>query len=122
MTTNYKLGKQGEKLAQEYLSKSNFSILNKNWRSGRYGEIDIVAFDNSKKELVFIEVKSRTTSTGDAKELVTKNKQKQLYMLANSYLAQNYKENLACRFDVIAIKINEREKEIEHIKNAFYLK
>lgn len=122
MTTNHKLGREGEKLAQEYLSKSNFSILNKNWHSGRYGEIDIVAFDNSKKELVFIEVKSRTTSTGDAKELVTKNKQKQLYMLANSYLAQNYKENLACRFDVIAIKINEHEKEIEHIKNAFYLK
>ena len=121
MTADHKLGKQGEKIACDYLEKINFSILNKNWRSGRYGEIDIVACDNSTKDLVFIEVKSRSTSTDEAKELVTKNKQNQLYKLAKSYLYLHNKENLSCRFDVIAIKINNKGKAIEHIKDAFYL-
>ncbi len=120
MTSDHKLGKEGEKLAFDYLQKNNFSILNKNWRSGRYGEIDIIANDTNTKELVFIEVKSRSTSTNDAKELVTKNKQKQLYRLAKSYLYLTSRENCSCRFDVIAVKINKKGKVIEHIRNAFY--
>ena len=121
MTTDHKLGKAGEKLACEYLKKFDFSILNQNWRSGRFGEIDIIAHDNDSKELVFIEVKTRVTNTEDAKELVTKKKQKQLYKLANSYLYLHKREKQSCRFDVIAIKINEKGKALEHIKNAFYI-
>lgn len=122
MTADHKLGKLGEKIAFEYLQNTNFSIIDQNWRSGKYGEIDIVAHDKSTKELVFIEVKSRATSTDDAKELVTRKKQQQLYKLAKSYLYLKGYENASCRFDVIALKINERGKAIEHIKNAFYLK
>lgn len=121
MTISHHLGKAGEKIAYEYLKKNNFSVVTQNWRSGKYGEIDIVAKDNGTKELVFIEVKSRATSLNDAKELVTKKKQMQLYKLAKSYLHLFNAENSACRFDVIAIKISERGKAIEHIKNAFYL-
>ncbi len=120
MTSDHKLGREGERLASHYLTKNNFSILNKNWRSGRYGEIDIVANDLKTKELVFIEVKSRSTSTDDAKELVTKNKQKQLYKLAKSYLYTENKGKHACRFDVIAIRISKEGNKLEHIKNAFY--
>lgn len=119
MITNHKLGKLSEKIACEYLEKINFSILNKNWRSGKYGEIDVIAMDNNTKELVFIEVKSRATSLDDAKELITPKKQEQLYKLAKSYLYFRKKENLPCRFDVIAIKINEKGRQIEHIRNAF---
>ena len=120
MTSDHKLGREGEKLASDYLQKNNFLILNKNWRSGRYGEIDIIADDKSTNELVFIEVKSRSTSTDDAKELVTKNKQRQLYKLAKSYLYLNARENCTCRFDVIAVRISEKGNKLEHIKNAFY--
>lgn len=119
MTSDHKLGREGERLASDYLTKNNFSILNKNWRSGRYGEIDIVANDLKTKELVFIEVKSRSTSTDDAKELVTRNKQKQLYKLAKSYLYTENKEKYTCRFDVIAIRISKEGNRLEHIKNAF---
>ena len=121
MIADHKLGKEGEKIAFDYLQKSKFSILKQNWRSGKYGEIDVIARDNSTKELVFIEVKSRATSTNDAKELVTKKKQQQLYKLAKSYLYLHGNENMVCRFDVVAIKINEKGKAIEHLRNAFYL-
>lgn len=121
MTTDHKLGKLGETIASDYLTKNNFSIIEQNWRSGKYGEIDIIANDNNTQDLVFIEVKARSTNTNDAKELVTRKKQQKLYKLAESYLYLNSKENSSCRFDVIAIKINEEGKALEHIKNAFYL-
>ena len=121
MTADHKLGKEGEKIACEYLKKINFSILKQNWRSGKYGEIDIVAVDNSTKELVFVEVKSRATSLEDAKELITKKKQQQLYKLAKSYLYLHGNEDQACRFDVIAIRINKDRRQLEHIRNAFYV-
>ena len=121
MTSDHKLGKEGERLASNYLQKNNFSILNKNWRSGRYGEIDIIANDKNTSELVFIEVKSRSTSTNDAKELVTKHKQRQLYKLAKSYLHLTSKNDCSCRFDVIAVRINKKGIKLEHIRNAFYL-
>ena len=121
MTADHKLGKLGEKVACDYLKKNNFSIFKQNWRSGKYGEIDIIAKDNATKELVFIEVKSRATNTSDAKELVTKRKQEKLYKLANSYLYLFNLENRSCRFDVIAIKMNEKGIALEHIKNAFYI-
>lgn len=121
MTANHILGRQGEKLACDYLQKINYHILDKNWRFKRYGEIDIIAVDRSTKELVFIEIKSRETSINDAKELVTIKKQHQIYKLAKSYLFLKKKEDCTCRFDVIAIKINKEGKQLEHMKNAFYL-
>lgn len=121
MTANHKLGKLGEKLAFDYLKKNNFLILDKNWHSGKYGEIDVVAQDSLTKEIVFVEVKTRDTSTEDAKELLTSKKQQQIYKLAQSYLFLKKLEDYACRFDVIAIKINEKGREIEHTKDAFYI-
>ena len=121
MTSDHKLGKEGERLASDYLQKNKFLILNQNWRSGKYGEIDIIANDKNTSELVFIEVKSRSTSTNDAKELVTKNKQRQLYKLAKSYLYLHSKANCSCRFDVIAVKISKEGNKLEHIRNAFYI-
>ncbi len=121
MTTNtrHKLGKESENIACDFLKQKNFSILNQNWHSGKYGEIDIIAKDDKTNDLVFIEVKSRNTSINDAKELVTKKKQQQLNKLAKSYLFLKGLEDCACRFDVIAIKINEKGKALEHIRNAF---
>ena len=119
MTSTRDLGKQSEQIACEYLEKINFSIIEKNWRSGKYGEIDLVTIDNKTGELVFVEVKSRTTTLEEAKELVTKNKQEQLYNLAKSYIYLHKKENKACRFDIIAIRMNKDKSKLEHIKNAF---
>lgn len=118
---SHNLGKESEKIAFSYLKKNKFKILNQNWRSGRFGEIDLIAEDINTKEIVFVEVKSRKTSISHAKELVTDKKQAKLYKLAKSYLYLNKKLGLPCRFDVIAIKINDKEVELEHIRNAFHL-
>ena len=119
LNTKHKLGKESENIACNFLKQRDFSILNQNWHSGKYGEIDIIAKDNKTNDLVFVEVKSRKTSINDAKELITKKKQQQLYKLAKSYLFLKGFEDCPCRFDVIAIKINEKGKALEHIRDAF---
>jgi len=39
---NRQLGETGEQIAVDYLIKNGFTILNRNFRSGRFGEIDII--------------------------------------------------------------------------------
>jgi len=112
-------GKKSEEIALSYLEKNGFSIIDQNWHSGRYGEIDIITKDLKTKEIVFIEVKSRYSSLEEAKELVTKNKQKQIFKLANIYIHLNKLEEKPCRFDVIAIKMSRDKVLLEHIRNAF---
>ena len=58
--TNKELGALGEELAANYLIKSGYRLLHRNWRLKGGCEIDIVAFkDNA---LHFVEVKTRTTT------------------------------------------------------------
>ncbi|MFF4965537.1 YraN family protein [Streptomyces sp. NPDC001037] len=51
------LGRYGEDLAARRLTEAGMTILRRNWRCGRSGEIDIVARDGS--TLVVCEVKTR---------------------------------------------------------------
>jgi putative endonuclease len=51
------LGRYGEDLAARRLTETGMTILRRNWRCGRSGEIDIVARDGS--TLVVCEVKTR---------------------------------------------------------------
>ena len=55
-----KLGSWGEQKAREYLESKGFVILEINYRC-KLGEADIIAMDGD--SLVFIEVKTRTSTT-----------------------------------------------------------
>lgn len=112
-------GRKSEKIAFSFLENMDFQIIDKNWHSSRYGEIDAITYDNKTNEIVFVEVKSRSTNLLEAKELITRKKQAQLVKLANIYLTLNKLEDKACRFDVIAIKTDKQGGVLEHIKNAF---
>jgi len=59
MLSKQALGRQGEDLALNYLKKSGFRILDRNFRT-RWGEIDIIA--KKEKEYYFVEVKTRSDS------------------------------------------------------------
>ena len=56
------IGDFGEKKAAQYLRLRGYRILERNWRSGKY-EIDIIAA--TVKDLVFVEVKTRTYRQND---------------------------------------------------------
>ncbi|MGY1497246.1 YraN family protein [Streptomyces sp. QTS52] len=51
------LGRYGEELAARRLTEAGMTVLDRNWRAGRTGEIDIVARDGD--ALVVCEVKTR---------------------------------------------------------------
>ncbi|CAL9572861.1 YraN family protein [Streptomyces sp. enrichment culture] len=57
MNARSALGKYGETLAARRLTEAGLAVLERNWRGGRTGEIDIVARDGD--VLVVCEVKTR---------------------------------------------------------------
>ncbi|PJA97767.1 MAG: YraN family protein [Ignavibacteriales bacterium CG_4_9_14_3_um_filter_30_11] len=120
MTDKKKIGNKGEELAAELLTKKNYKIIDKNYRFGK-GEIDIICEDTESKNLVFVEVKSRTNlNFGDPIFALTKRKMAQLRKIADSYLYEKKLDDIDCRFDVITILYKLKEKpEIKHYKNAF---
>lgn len=111
------LGKQGEELVVQFLQTLGYQIIEVNWQTHKF-EIDIIVKD--KNELVFVEVKTRKTDFfGNPEEAVTLSKQQHLIEGADFYINQN-EIDLECRFDVVAVVLNESKKEINHIKSAFY--
>ena len=99
MSEHFDLGLKGEELARNYLKENNYQIRATNWRFGK-NEIDIIAIDQ--KEIVIVEVKTRSTRFyGDPEVFVTKTKQRFLVKAAHAYIIQK-NINLDCRFDIIA--------------------
>ncbi|PIP38830.1 MAG: YraN family protein [Desulfobacterales bacterium CG23_combo_of_CG06-09_8_20_14_all_51_8] len=115
-----KFGKFGEDLAARFLKKQGYEIICKNFHCC-FGEIDIIAKD--KDTVVFVEVKSRRTSTfGHPKFAVTKAKQEKISKVALHYLKINDQSNSRARFDVVTVnEVAATKTDIEIIKNAFEL-
>ena len=55
------MGRAGEELAAKYLRKNGHKILYRNFRASHGGEVDIVCRDRQHNELVFVEVKTRSS-------------------------------------------------------------
>lgn len=114
-----KLGRFGEKEAAKYLRKKGYHITAMNY-SCRMGEIDIIA--ENAEFIAFVEVKLRkNASFAEAREFVTRSKQKKIIMTAQLWLSSHecFKQP---RFDVIEIYAPDGERgalTINHIKNAF---
>ncbi len=110
------LGKEGEDRAVAFLKKKGYRILEKNYRTV-FGEIDIIAKDGD--VIVFIEVKTRADDAfGYPFEAVTWRKREKIRKVSLSFLKKLKKEPPA-RFDVLSIRLEDGEKKIEHIKDAF---
>ena len=97
------LGNLGEDIACKFILNKGYEIVERNFYC-RQGEIDIIAKD--KNEIVFIEVKSRSSiQYGCPSEAVNKQKIRHLYRTAKYYLYKNKYLNNYIRFDVIEILI-----------------
>ncbi len=117
--TRRPIGVKGEEEAARFLTRSGYAILDKNVRT-RAGEIDLVAKEG--KTLVFVEVKTRRDLEGDPPQAgVHTRKQNRLAKLAHGYLKLKRIRQTPCRFDVVAVIINDEGgvKAIRHIPNAF---
>lgn len=110
----------GETEAAKMLEKKGFKIVERNWRMGHL-EVDLIA--ESKKEIVFAEVKARTSTFGNKmpEEYVDYNKKRRMTAAANAYIKYRKSEKLP-RFDIIGLLVNPETKEITyrcHLESAF---
>ncbi len=111
------LGEWGEKLAVKYLKLKRYQIVERNYYC-RLGEIDIIA--EKSNYLVFIEVKTRRSSSfGLPQAAVNYRKKEKIKSVASYYLACHKNKNLQVRFDVISIMVKNKKPQIEHFQGAF---
>jgi putative endonuclease len=118
MSKHNETGINGENIAANFLLKSDYIILHRNWRHGKK-EIDVIAQKGDL--LVFIEIKTRTSfDFGFPEEAVTLKKQSYLKAAAEVFL-ENNPQFLKSRFDIVSVLLDRGAvKEIVHFEDAFY--
>lgn len=117
MNNNIKIGTDGEQAACEHLEAKGYQVLERNYRY-RKAEIDlIVKHDNW---LVFVEVKTRSSSFfGFPEEFVDRKKQFMIFEAAENYIYEkDWNGNV--RYDIVSVLITRGKMEVYHIEDAFY--
>lgn len=117
-------GYRGEQYAATFLERKGYVILERNYRFMR-SEVDLVAFLPTEEydrggDLVFVEVKWRRRSgSGSPEAAVNAAKRRNLTEAAEAYLHERKMEGTPCRFDVIALRGEPPNLDIQHYENAF---
>lgn len=115
MAEHNTLGTAGEKAAALYLAQQGYTLHERNWHDGHY-EIDIIAEWHG--TLVFVEVKTRATSTyGQPYEAVDADKEARLLRAAWHY-RQKMQHHGPWRFDIISLVGMGEPFELTHITHA----
>lgn len=112
------IGQRGEELAARHLIGLGYTILARNWRSGRQ-ELDIIARDGD--QVVFIEVKTRSSRRyGYPVEFISATKQDHMVKAATQWLmAQGWEGEF--RFDLIGIlEFPDNPATVTHVRDAFF--
>jgi putative endonuclease len=112
------LGRRGERIAENFLTGTGMVIVDRNWRCPQ-GEIDLVARDGD--ELVFVEVKTRTsTAFGHPLEAITARKLARLRRLAAAWCAAHQVRARSIRLDAVAVLAPPTgDPVIEHLRRIF---
>ena len=112
------IGNEGEKIALDYLLNKGYESIKQNFYT-RWGEIDLIVFDSKSRELVFVEVKTRSSNSfGNPEDAVDEYKLERLNKAADRYL-QKYEYDGDYRFDCLAVEMDYATSKaiIRHLKN-----
>ena len=124
MRSTTDIGGWAEEIAAEFLVEHGWTIMERNWRYKKLGEIDIIAMDadtsaTGEATTVFVEVRHRTsTAYGSPEASIGPAKVGKLRRTATMYLTVARLHSKPCRFDVIAIDLVGGEVVLRHYKNA----
>jgi putative endonuclease len=113
-----RIGKWGEEIAVRFLEGKGLSLVARNVHT-EYGEIDLIMLDHM--DLVFIEVKTRTTASfGMPEDAISSVKREHMIHSAEAYLQTHIALPDTWRIDVIAIrgKPSSTDPEITWFQNA----
>jgi putative endonuclease len=111
------IGVKGEQVAATFLEKKGYKIIDRNFRK-KYGEIDIIAV--YKNTLVFIEVKTRTsTDFGTGFEAISPWKLRLLMKTGQLYRVLHPRLPESLRIDAISVLLSKsgEVETIEHLES-----
>ena len=131
---NQSIARLGEQAVSRYLELQGYSVLERNWRWGRFGEIDLILMDQL-GTFVFVEVKTRRKTRMRAgfpesgTETINWRKQQKIVTSARCYAASHHlRAGHQMRFDVALVEF-EAERDlsdcnlerlaITHVPSAF---
>ena len=128
------LGAAGEEAAARFYIDQRFRVLARNWRAGRFAEIDLIVQAPSGL-IVFAEVKTRRRSEVEAGfnrcgfDAVHRRKQQKIVTSAQMFLARYGLSGCPCRFDVLVVNFEQQSRTslltapgkalVTHVPDAF---
>lgn len=111
------LGKKGEEIVYKYFKENNYQIRQRNFRCNK-GEIDLIAYDLKTKEIVFVEVKTRSNNKyGRPIEALDKNKMIHFINTIKYYIYIKKIEKAYIRIDAVEVYVKNNNYIINHIKH-----
>jgi putative endonuclease len=117
MATHNEIGKSGERIACEWIASRGYTVLHKNWRTGRR-EVDLIA--EKDQCLHFIEVKTNTTlQFGYPEQRVSVRKMQHLLKAAEEYLVL-HPGCTQIQFDTLSILLNPKQHPQIHYFEDVY--
>lgn len=112
------LGVLGETAAVSYIAHKGYQIIERNYRI-KGGELDIIAIDGIKNELVFIEVKTRSSlHYGYPEEQIGAQKMRRLLKTIKHYLASAKVSQRSYRLDSVSIMYDKTTQSIADIYHS----
>jgi putative endonuclease len=123
-----KIGNLGERIAANYFKARGCKIMEMNFENRvgyRIGEIDIIACDSKRNEIIFVEVKTRqkgTTNSSSPELAISRAKYRKLSKIISAYLRKNNLQSSTYRLDAIAIELDmkSRKANLRHLKYIYY--
>ncbi|HJU72608.1 MAG TPA: YraN family protein [Gemmatimonadaceae bacterium] len=109
----------GERLAERWLQRTGWRVLQRRFRAGRR-DIDLIVERNGL--VAFVEVKARHGANfGDPVEAVNWRKKRDLSRSANTWIDRHGRPGETYRFDVVGILVTGSHVRVRHVADAFHL-
>ena len=118
-TATQQLGIDGERIAERWLLRKGWRVIQRRYRSG-HRDIDLVAeFGGT---VAFVEVKARRGETfGGPVGAVNWKKRLELSRSAFTWIDRHGRPGEGYRFDVVAVLVTGDRVRVRHVENAFGL-
>jgi putative endonuclease len=112
------LGDRGEEMAVQFLLRTGWHVLDRNFRMGRK-EIDVIA--RRGEVVAFVEVKTRSgLGYGHPLEAITWKKRREIQQVAAAWIERKGRQGDIYRFDAVSVQVRGGGPPlIEHIEDAW---
>jgi putative endonuclease len=116
-TAKQEFGELGERIAERWLRRRGWRVVNRRFRNGRR-DIDLVVEQDG--TVAFVEVKARKGADfGGPVAAVNWRKQKELTKSAQVWIDRHGQPLDQYRFDVVGVLVNGEQVRIRHVADAF---